>query len=69
VLAHEISHVLQGTNQHSETGLMKARWNGQDYDAMQQKPLEFTSFDVTLIQNGLNARKAQTPTFSTVALH
>ena len=68
VLAHEISHVLQGTNRHSETGVMKARWNQEDYDAMQQKPLEFTSFDVTLIQDGLSARKAKTPTFSTVTL-
>jgi len=59
VLAHEIAHVLQGTNRHAETGVMKAQWNGQDYDAMEKKPLEFTSFDVNLIQNGLNARIAR----------
>ena len=59
VLAHEISHVLQSTNRHSETGIMKARWSGHDYDAMQQKPLEFTPFDVTLIQDGLTSRKAK----------
>ena len=67
VLAHEISHVLQGIDRHSKTGVMKAWWNQQDYDAMQQKPLEFTPFDVTLIQGGLSARKAKTPTFSAVA--
>jgi hypothetical protein len=33
-LVHEISHVLQGTNRHSETGVMKARWNQEDYDAI-----------------------------------
>src|SRR5208283_4172134 len=59
VLAHEIAHVLQGTSRHSETGVMKAQWNGHDYDAMEQHPLEFTPFDVNLIQNGLSARIAR----------
>jgi len=59
VLAHEIGHVLQGTNAHAQTGVMKAHWNGQDYDAMEKKPLEFTSVDVDLIKNGLNLRKAR----------
>ena len=59
VLAHEIAHVLQGTNQHAEAGVMKAQWSGHDYDAMEQKPLEFTSFDVNLIQKGLSARIAR----------
>jgi len=59
VLAHEIAHVLQGTSRHSETGVMKAQWNDRDYDAMEQKPLEFTPFDVNLIQNGLSAKIAR----------
>jgi hypothetical protein len=62
VLAHEIGHVLQGTNRHSETGIMKTQWNDYDYAAMEKKPLEFTPYDVTLIQNGLNARKARNAT-------
>jgi hypothetical protein len=59
VLAHEIGHVLQGTNGHAQTGVMKAHWNGQDYDAMEKKPLEFTSLDVELIKDGLNLRRAR----------
>jgi hypothetical protein len=59
VLAHEIGHVLQATDVHAETGVMKAHWNGQDYDAMGRTPLEFTSYDVDLIRNGLNMRKAR----------
>lgn len=59
VLAHEIGHVLQGTNAHAPTGVMKAHWNGQDYDAMEKKPLEFTSIDKDLIADGLNLRKAR----------
>jgi len=61
VLAHEIGHILQCTNQHSQTGVMKAHWNGQDYDAMGKKPLDFTQDDVDLILQGLNSMKTRTP--------
>jgi hypothetical protein len=57
VLAHEITHVLQGTNQHSASGVMKARWDTEDYVEMERKPLSFTEIDVMLIQRGLDARK------------
>jgi hypothetical protein len=30
VLAHEITHVLEGTRRHSSTGIMKARWDNHD---------------------------------------
>ena len=59
VLAHEIGHVLQRTNAHAPAGVMKAHWNGQDYDAMEKKPLEFTRVDVEMIKDGLNLRKAR----------
>jgi hypothetical protein len=58
-LAHEIGHVLQVTNQHAMAGVMKAHWNGRDYDAMERKPLEFTSLDVDLIKDGLNMLTAR----------
>jgi tetratricopeptide (TPR) repeat protein len=67
VLAHEIGHVLQGTNAHAPGGVMKAHWNGQDYDAMERKPLEFTSLDVDLIKDGLNLRKARSTGSTVVA--
>ena len=59
VLAHEIGHVLQGTNWHAPTGVMKAHWSAQDYDAMGWEPLEFTSLDVELIKDGLSLRRAR----------
>ena len=59
VLAHEIGHVLRGTNVHASGGVMKAHWDGQDYDAMQMKPLEFTSLDVEMIKDGLNLLRAR----------
>jgi hypothetical protein len=56
VLAHEISHILQGINRHSETGVMKAGWSDEDLFQMGKKPLEFTEDDVLLIHLGIAAR-------------
>ena len=56
VLVHEITHILQGTCRHSDTGIMKARWAHADYMEMGQKPLSFTEEDVQLIRAGLAAR-------------
>jgi hypothetical protein len=53
VLVHEITHILQGINRHSEIGVMKAHWTPEDYRAMESKPLPFTPVDVQLIQLGL----------------
>ncbi|MBI4891102.1 MAG: hypothetical protein HY821_10800 [Acidobacteria bacterium] len=58
VLAHEIAHVLQRTNWHAQTGVMKATWDGQDYDAMERAPLKFTTTDVELIKAGLTILRA-----------
>jgi len=58
VLVHEITHLLQGVDRHSATGVMKANWNNTDYDAMRYKPLPFTAFDVQLIYSGLAGRPA-----------
>jgi len=57
VIAHELGHALQGTNAHAETGIMKARWSGQDYDAMSRRPLEFTPVDADLMIAGLQAMR------------
>jgi hypothetical protein len=42
VMAHEIGHSLQGTTQNSESGIMKARWTGQDFTEMARRPLGFS---------------------------
>ncbi len=59
VLVHEIGHILQGINRHSETGVMKAHWVPDDYGRMQMGYLPFTREDVTLIHAGLDRRAAQ----------
>jgi hypothetical protein len=56
VLAHEVTHILQGIHRHSDRGLMKATWDGSDYQAMMWKPLPFTPGDIELLQSGLAAR-------------
>jgi len=62
VLVHEITHIIQATGQHSESGMMKARWDADDYFQMGRSPLEFTEEDLQLIRIGLLAwTKKQNP--------
>ena len=56
VLVHEITHMLQGIDRHSESGVMKACWTASDYAEMASTPLPFTPFDIQLIHLGLAAR-------------
>jgi hypothetical protein len=58
VLVHEITHVLEGIERHSATGIMKARWNDRDYFEMRQGSLGFAQEDVDLIYAGLKAPRA-----------
>ena len=50
VLAHEITHVLEGVARHSENGVMKAHWNSRDYQQMSDHPLPFAEEDVQLVR-------------------
>ena len=61
VIAHEVTHILQGMVRHSESGVMKANWTGADYQQMSREPLQFTDHDVLLIYLGLKAREASQP--------
>ena len=58
VIAHEITHILQGAMWHSETGIMKAQWSGADFQEMDWKPLQFTDEDIMRIQRGLKMWEA-----------
>ena len=59
VLVHEITHVLEGIKRHSATGIMKARWDDNDYFEMSRRTLFFAQEDVDLIYDGLKARQAR----------
>jgi hypothetical protein len=56
VLVHEITHILQRIERHSESGVMKARWTVEDYAEMTWRPLPFTPEDIKLIHSGLAKR-------------
>jgi len=62
VLVHEITHMLQGIDRHSENGVMKAYWTASDYAEMASSPLPFTPVDIQLIHLGIAAR-ARAETF------
>jgi len=34
VLVHEVTHILQGIPRHSESGVMKAQWDSNDFAQM-----------------------------------
>jgi hypothetical protein len=59
VIAHEITHILQGAVWHSEQGIMKAQWSRADFMAMIGKPLQFTEEDVVRMQRGLKGWEAR----------
>jgi hypothetical protein len=56
VLVHEVTHILQGTCRHSDTGVMKATFTAADIANMEFRPLTFTEEDLELIHDGMEAR-------------
>src|SRR5262249_46394347 len=57
VIAHEVAHILQGLMRHSESGVMKAQWDGADYLQMHWKPIQFTDDELMLIYSGPKLRE------------
>jgi hypothetical protein len=56
VMVHEIGHVLEQMQRHSENGVMKARWSAADIKRMERDPLPFAPEDVESIREGLLRR-------------
>jgi hypothetical protein len=57
VIVHEITHVLEGYDMHSASGIMKAHWGSPEYGLMRIGQLRFTDEDIKLIHAGLAARE------------
>ena len=55
-IAHEIAHMLSGTNAHSASGVMKVRWSRAELRDMAANPMRFTALDLLLLKNGLASR-------------
>jgi hypothetical protein len=64
VMAHEITHVLQGIACHSVSGVMKASWDSADYDIMAVGSLPFTAEDIHLIRDHWVSRITRGPASS-----
>lgn len=62
VLAHELAHVMQGLDHHSDSGIMKANWSYGEYYRMLSRNLTFTAEDVKLIHIGLEAKRSKLST-------
>jgi hypothetical protein len=56
VMVHEVTHILEGITRHSERGIMKAHWDGDDRFEIGLGHLGFAPEDVDLIYRGLDAR-------------
>ena len=57
MLAHEITHILQGSALHSDSGLMKEHWDQAELAQINDHYLSFTDLDVKLIYAGLPMRR------------
>ncbi len=53
VLVHEITHLLEGSERHSASGVMKAHWTSADYATMARRPLGFDADDIYWIHRYL----------------
>ncbi len=62
VLVHEITHVLEQIDRHSDDGIMKAHWDANDYAHMRSHPLPFAAIDIELIHAGIVNRMQQAVT-------
>jgi len=57
VLAHELAHVMQRLDHHSDSGILKTNWSYREYYKMLSGTLTFTAQDADLIRAGLETKK------------
>jgi hypothetical protein len=55
-IAHELGHLLLGTNSHSNMGLMSAFWSGNQFRLVAQGLLAFSDAEAKRIHAAMNAR-------------
>jgi hypothetical protein len=52
-IAHEVGHVLLGTDSHATSGVMLAHWRQGDYSRMETHALIFTAGDIDKMQRNV----------------
>ena len=60
-MAHEIGHLLLGTNAHSSKGLMRSNWQGQELWRIERGTLLFTPEQARSMQNKLVSSTERKP--------
>ena len=58
VMAHEIGHLLLGSNSHTPAGIMRARWEGQELNRMARGNLLFTESQSDQMRAKLSATRS-----------
>jgi hypothetical protein len=59
VMAHELGHLLLGSNSHAGTGIMRAHWQGEDLRLVSRGGLWFTKDEGSHMRRKLRTRPAQ----------
>jgi hypothetical protein len=58
-MAHEVGHLLKGSNSHSPSGIMAAQWHGDEIQAVRMGTLAFTAQDEAAMRARLTTVSAQ----------
>jgi len=61
VLAHEVTHLLIGTQTHSTSGLMRATWSDSSLQVNSRQDWILSRQEATHIARGLNAWRQRSP--------
>jgi hypothetical protein len=59
VFAHEIAHILQACDRHSDSGLMSGHWSSGDFTTMSNRSLPFDPADIEFMRDGLAWRRRE----------
>jgi hypothetical protein len=59
VLAHEIGHLLLGSNSHSVSGIMSAHWYGEELRRISEAAMLFTPSQSRILRDRLESHKAE----------
>jgi hypothetical protein len=62
VMAHELGHLLLGSNSHNGMGIMRERWQGEELRRLSRGSLSFTSEQAGHMRGGLIATKRERST-------
>ena len=69
VMAHELGHLLLGSNGHSATGIMQPRWDPSQIRLLMMGDLQFTPEQMKLMIKGAQARTEQRNNLSSTSVN